>query len=216
MGDLLLVRHGETEWSAAGRHTGRTDLPLTAHGEAQARTLAPYFAGRDLAFVWTSPAQRARRTAELAGLAGPAGLHAAEADEDLWEWDYGGYEGLTTAGIQESRPDWSLWRDGVPAHGDGRPGESAEDVGRRADRVLRRIAPLLGAPGSADGVLVAHAHLLRVLTARYLALPPADGRLFLLATATVGRLSTEHGLPVIAGWNQQVTPGAGGTPETAA
>ncbi|MEU2236162.1 histidine phosphatase family protein [Streptomyces vietnamensis] len=198
MGDLLLIRHGETEWSAAGRHTGRTDLPLTPEGEAQARTLAPFFAGRTFSFVLTSPLRRARHTAELAGLRG------AETDEDLCEWDYGGYEGLTTARIHETRPDWSLWRDGVPPHPDGLPGESAEDVGRRADRVLARVAPLLSGAGSGeDGVLVAHAHLLRVLTARYLDLQASEGRLFLLTTATVGRLSTEHGLPVVAGWNQR-------------
>ncbi|MFC9391925.1 histidine phosphatase family protein [Streptomyces sp. NPDC057027] len=199
MGDLLLIRHGETEWSAAGRHTGRTDLPLTPDGEAEARSLAPSFSGRSFAFVLTSPLRRARSTAELAGLRG------AETDEDLCEWDYGGYEGSTTAGIQEDRPDWSLWRDGVPARPDGRPGESAEDVGRRADRVLARVAPVLAGSGD-DGVVVAHAHLLRVLTARYLGLPAADGRLFLLTTATVGRLSTEHGLPVVAGWNQRPFP----------
>ncbi|MFB7938364.1 histidine phosphatase family protein [Streptomyces sp. NPDC056049] len=202
MGDLLLVRHGETEWSAAGRHTGRTDLPLTAEGEAEARALAPFFAGRAVSFVLTSPLRRARRTAELAG------LRDAVTDEDLCEWDYGGYEGLTTARIHEARPGWSLWRDGVPAHGDGRPGESAEDVGRRADRVLARIRPLLTDSGE-DGVVVAHAHLLRVLTARYLDLPPSEGRLFLLTTAALGRLSTEHGLPVIAGWNQRPLPGTG-------
>ncbi|MEU2660465.1 histidine phosphatase family protein [Streptomyces sp. NPDC007325] len=202
MGDLLLVRHGETEWSATGRHTGRTDIPLTAEGEAEARALAPFFAGRAPAFVLTSPLRRARHTAELAGLPG------AGTDEDLREWDYGGYEGLTTARIHETRPDWSLWRDGVPAHADGRPGENAADVGRRADRVLARVRPLL-ADSAEDGVVVAHAHLLRVLTARYLGLPPADGRLFLLTTATVGRLSTEHGLPVIAGWNQRPLPREG-------
>lgn len=202
MGDLLLIRHGETEWSAAGRHTGRTDLPLTPDGEAEARSLAPFFEGRAFAFVLTSPLRRARHTAELAG------LRDAEPDEDLCEWDYGGYEGLTTARIHGTRPDWSLWRDGVPPHPDGRPGESAEDLGRRADRVLSRATPRLA--GSAeDGVLVAHAHLLRVLTARYLALPASEGRLFLLTTATVGRLSTEHGLPVIAGWNQRPLPRTG-------
>ncbi|MGW5782254.1 histidine phosphatase family protein [Streptomyces sp. NPDC003863] len=201
MGDLLLIRHGETEWSAAGRHTGRTDLPLTPDGEAEARSLAPSFSGRSFAFVLTSPLRRARSTAELAGLRG------AETDEDLCEWDYGGYEGSTTAGIREDRPDWSLWRDGVPPHPDGRPGESAGDVGRRADRVLARVAPVLAGSGD-DGVVVAHAHLLRVLTARYLGLPAADGRLFLLTTATVGRLSTEHGLPVVAGWNQRPFPAA--------
>ncbi|MGW8598026.1 histidine phosphatase family protein [Streptomyces sp. NPDC055893] len=199
MSDLILIRHGETEWSASGRHTGRTDLPLTPDGEAEARTLAPFFEGRPLAFVRTSPLRRARHTAELAG------LRDAVTDEDLCEWDYGGYEGLTTAHIHETRPDWSLWNDGVPPHADGRPGESAEDVGRRADRVLERVLPLL-AGSREDGVVVAHAHLLRVLTARYLGLPASEGRFFLLTTATVGRLSTEHGLPVVAGWNQRPLP----------
>ncbi|MET7757480.1 histidine phosphatase family protein [Streptomyces sp. NPDC005389] len=201
MSDLILIRHGETEWSASGRHTGRTDLPLTPDGEAEARTLAPFFEGRSLSFVLTSPLRRARHTAELAG------LRDAVTDQDLCEWDYGGYEGLTTARIDETRPDWSLWSDGVPPHADGRPGESAEDVGRRADRVLARLAPLLTG-SQEDGVVVAHAHLLRVLTARYLGLPASEGRLFLLTTATVGRLSTEHGLPVVAGWNQRPLPPA--------
>ncbi|MFC9792993.1 histidine phosphatase family protein [Streptomyces sp. NPDC127584] len=203
MSDLILIRHGETEWSATGRHTGRTDLPLTPEGEAEARTLAPYVAGRTPAFVLTSPLRRARHTAELAGLGN------AEVDGDLQEWDYGGYEGLTTAHIHESRPGWSLWEDGVAPYADGRPGETAEDVGRRADRVLARVAPRLAA-SEEDGVLVAHAHLLRVLTARYLGLPPSEGRLFLLATARIGRLSTEHGLPVVSGWNQRPVPRAHG------
>ncbi|MFF5923647.1 histidine phosphatase family protein [Streptomyces flavochromogenes] len=201
MSDLILIRHGETQWSATGRHTGRTDLPLTPEGEGEARTLAPYFEGRSPSFVLTSPLRRARHTAELAGLRG------AVTDEDLCEWDYGGYEGLTTARIHETRPDWSLWNDGVPPHADGRQGESAEDVGRRADRVLARVVPLL-AGSQEDGVVVAHAHLLRVLTARYLGLPASEGRLFLLRTATLGRLSTEHGLPVVAGWNQRPLPPA--------
>ncbi|WP_329274865.1 histidine phosphatase family protein [Streptomyces sp. NBC_00691] len=199
MGDLILIRHGETRWSVAGRHTGRTDLPLTPDGEAEARTLAPFFEGRSPSFVLTSPLRRARHTAELAG------LRDAVSDEDLCEWDYGGYEGLTTARIRETRPGWSLWEDGVPPHEDGRPGESAVDVGRRADRVLARVTPLLAA-SQEDGVVVAHAHLLRVLTARYLGLPPSEGRLFLLTTATLCRLSTEHGLPVVAGWNQRPLP----------
>ncbi|MFC9700072.1 histidine phosphatase family protein [Streptomyces sp. NPDC056943] len=199
MSDLILIRHGETEWSATGRHTGRTDLPLTPEGEAEARTLAPFFEGRPTSFVLTSPLQRARHTTELAG------LRDTVVDEDLREWDYGGYEGLTTAHIHETRPDWSLWEDGVAPYADGRPGETTEDVGRRADRVLARVAPLLAA-SEEDGVLVAHAHVLRVLTARYLGLPPSEGRLFLLATARVGRLSTEHGLPVVSGWNQRPLP----------
>ncbi|MER5293896.1 histidine phosphatase family protein [Streptomyces pharetrae] len=194
MGDLFLVRHGETEWSLSGQHTSFTDLPLTGHGEAQAKSLAPLLSGRTFARVLTSPLGRAVRTAELAGLAG------AIPDPDLREWDYGGYEGVTTREIHRTRPDWDLWTDGVPPGPQGHPGESPAEVGSRADRVLARIAP-----ASADGdvVLVAHAHFLRVLTARRLGLPPAEGRLFQLATGTVSRLSTEHGRAVIAEWNMR-------------
>jgi probable phosphoglycerate mutase len=191
VGDLLLARHGETEWSRAGRHTGRTDLPLTPAGEAQAKSLAPLLSGRTFALVLTSPLVRARRTAELAGLTG------AVAEPDLREWDYGAYEGVTTADIHRTRPTWDLWTDGVPP-GRELPGESPEQVGERADRVLSRVA---GALGEGDVMLVAHGHLLRVLTARRLGLPPADGRLFRLETGTLSRLSLEHGRPVIAEWN---------------
>ncbi|MEU5807768.1 histidine phosphatase family protein [Streptomyces sp. NPDC059650] len=194
MSDLLLVRHGETEWSATGRHTGRTDVPLTADGADQAVSLAPYFLDRQPALVLTSPLRRAVATARLAGLTADA------TDPDLCEWDYGGYEGVTTEEIRRTRPDWSLWRDGVPPGDPEHPGEDAARVGARADRVLARVAPVLAA-GGGDAVLVAHGHLLRVLTARYLGLPPQDGRLFLLRTGTVSELSTEHGLPVISGWN---------------
>ncbi|WP_040905597.1 histidine phosphatase family protein, partial [Streptomyces griseoflavus] len=154
MGDLLLARHGETEWSRAGRHTGRTDLPLTPDGEAQARSLAPLLAGRTFGLVLTSPLVRARRTAELAGLTG------ALPEPDLREWDYGAYEGIGTADIVRSRPGWDLWTDGVPP-GREFPGESPEQVGERADRVLSRLA---GALEEGDVLLVAHGHLLRVLT----------------------------------------------------
>ncbi|CAL9642414.1 Acid phosphatase [Streptomyces sp. enrichment culture] len=191
MGDLLLARHGETEWSRAGRHTGRTDLPLTRHGEEQAKSLAPLLAGRTFALVLTSPLVRARRTAELAGLTG------AVPEADLREWDYGGYEGVTTADIHRIRPGWDLWTDGAPP-GPDLPGESPEQVGERADRVLARVA---GALDEGDVMLVAHGHLLRVLTARRLGLPPAEGRLFRLETGTLNRLSLEHGRPVIAEWN---------------
>ncbi|MFF5339083.1 histidine phosphatase family protein [Streptomyces althioticus] len=191
MGDLYLARHGETEWSRSGRHTGCTDLPLTPAGEAQARSLAPLLAGRAFALVLTSPLARARRTAELAGLAD------AEPEPDLREWDYGAYEGVTTADIRTTRPDWDLWTDGVPP-GKEFPGESPEQVGARADRVLARIA---GALEQADVMLVAHGHLLRVLTARRLGLPPSHGRLFRLETGTLSRLSLEHDSPVIAEWN---------------
>ncbi|WP_345585666.1 histidine phosphatase family protein [Streptomyces prasinosporus] len=191
MGDLLLARHGETEWSRSGRHTGRTDLPLTRRGEEQAESLAPLLAGRSFTLVLTSPLVRARRTAELAGLSG------AVPDADLREWDYGGYEGVTTADVRRTRPGWDLWTDGVPP-GPDLPGESPEQVGERADRVLARVA---GALDGGDVMLVAHSHLLRVLTARRLGLPPSGGRLFRLETGTLNRLSLEHGRPVVAEWN---------------
>ncbi|WP_405982034.1 histidine phosphatase family protein [Streptomyces sp. NBC_00158] len=194
MSELLLVRHGETAWSANGRHTGLTDVPLTARGADEALSLAPFFRDREPALVLTSPLSRAVASAELAGLTG--GIP----EPDLHEWDYGGYEGVTTAEIQRTRPDWSLWTDGVPPGDAQHPGEQAAQVGVRADRVLARAARTLEA-GRGDVVLVAHGHFLRVLTARYLGLPPQDGRLFLLRTGTVSVLSTEHGLPVIAGWN---------------
>ncbi|MEV5146532.1 histidine phosphatase family protein [Streptomyces sp. NPDC052727] len=194
MGDLLLVRHGETEWSLSGQHTSWTDLPLTEHGEEQAKSLAPLLTGRTYALALASPLSRALRTADLAGIPGVV------PDPDLHEWDYGGYEGITTAEIHRTRPDWDLWTDGVPPGPEGHPGESPEEIGARADRVLARVDAAL-AEGTGDVVLVAHAHFLRVLTARRLGLPPAEGRLFQLATGTVSRLSTEHDRPVIAEWN---------------
>jgi len=197
MGDLILLRHGETEWSLAGRHTGRTDIPLTPRGEAAAAALAPMLAKRHIVAAFSSPAERAARTAELAGLAD------AKPDPDLWEWDYGGYEGLTTAQIQEQRPGWSLWRDGVIPGDAEHPGETVEQVGERVDRVLARVAPLLA---DGDVALVAHGHVLRVLTARYLRLPPDDGRLFRLDTGTVSTLGTEHDEPVIVSWNVPPSP----------
>src|SRR5215471_5368769 len=138
MGEILLLRHGQTEWSMLGRHTGRTDVPLTPDGERQARSLGELLAGGKIGVVWSSPAVRALRTAELAGLS-PDGT-----DPDLWEWDYGGYEGRTTAEIQRTRPGWYLWADGVvPGGPDGFPGESVEQVGARCDRVLERLRPLV-------------------------------------------------------------------------
>jgi broad specificity phosphatase PhoE len=192
VGDLLLVRHGETEWSVSGQHTSWTDLPLTQHGEEQAKSLAPLLSGRTFSLALTSPLGRAVRTAELAGITG------ALTDPDLHEWDYGAYEGVTTVEIHRTRPDWYLWTDGVPPGPEGHPGESPEEVGRRADLVLARVDAALA---EGDVVLVAHAHFLRVLTARRLGLAPAEGRLFQLATGTVSRLSTEHDRPVVAEWN---------------
>jgi probable phosphoglycerate mutase len=195
VGDLLLVRHGETEWSVSGQHTSWTDLPLTQHGEEQAKSLAPLLSGRTFSLALTSPLGRAIRTAGLAGITG------ASTDPDLHEWDYGAYEGVTTVEIHRTRPDWYLWTDGVPPGPEGHPGESPEDVGRRADLVLSRVDAALP---DGDVVLVAHAHFLRVLTARRLGLAPAEGRLFQLATGTVSRLSTEHDRPVLAEWNTRV------------
>ncbi|WP_189244684.1 histidine phosphatase family protein [Streptosporangium pseudovulgare] len=190
MREMFLLRHGETEWSRNGRHTGRTDLPLTEKGEAQARALARLVAERSFDLVLVSPAARARRTAELAGLTD------YEIDPDLWEWDYGGYEGITTPAIREDRPGWYLWRDGVVPGDADHPGEGAAEVGARADRVIGRARAAGG-----EVALVAHGHFLRVLCARWLDLPPTDGRLFRLDTGTYSRLGYEHAEPVVLSWN---------------
>jgi len=192
MGELILLRHGETEWSRDGRHTGRTDVPLTPKGEAAAAALVPAVAARTVVAAFTSPARRATRTAELAGLPG------AKQDPDLQEWDYGGYEGRTTAEIRSQRPGWYLWRDGVIPGDAAHPGETVQQVGARADAVLARVRPLLE---HGDVALVSHGHMLRVLTARWLGLEPAGGRLFRLDTGTLSTLGTEHGEPVITSWN---------------
>ena len=201
MGELILVRHGETEWSRAGKHTGRTDIPLTPRGEVAAAALAPLLARRRIVATFTSPARRAVTTAAFAGLSN------AQPDPDLWEWDYGGYEGLTTSQIQEQRPGWYLWGDGVIPGDAAHPGETVQQVGERVDRVLARVLggaePLLA---GGDVALVAHGHVLRVLTARWLRLEPSDGKLFLLDTGTVSTLGHEHGEPVILSWN--VPPGS--------
>jgi broad specificity phosphatase PhoE len=187
MRDLWLIRHGETAWSLAGRHTGRTDVPLTPHGEAQARALAGRLAGRGFALVLTSPAERARETCRLADQAA-----TAVADDDLLEWDYGAYEGRSTAQIREEVPGWSLWTHGVPG------GESADQVAARVDRVIAR-ALASSAPG--DAALFAHAHVLRVLAARWLGLSPTGGRLFVLDPASLSVLGHEHGERVVQHWN---------------
>jgi broad specificity phosphatase PhoE len=197
MGELILLRHGETEWSLAGKHTGRTDIPLTARGEAAAKSLAPLLSRRHIVAVLTSPARRAVTTAALAGLG------SARPDPDLWEWDYGGYEGLTTPQIRQRRPGWYLWSDGVIPGDADHPGETIEQVARRVGRMLAQVVPLLA---DGDVALVAHGHVLRVLTACYLRLPPADGRLFRLDTGTVSTLGTEHAEPVITSWNVSPSP----------
>ncbi len=200
MGELLLIRHGETEWSRSGRHTGRTDVPLTEAGVTAAAGLAAAVARRQIVAAFTSPASRANRTAELVGLT------SALQDPDLQEWDYGGYEGLTTDQIRQQRPGWYLWRDGVVPGDQDHPGESVEQVGARADAVLRRAAPLLA---GGDVVLVAHGHLLRILTARWLGLEPAAGRYFRLDTGTLSSLGSEHEEPVITSWNVPALEAAG-------
>ncbi|MFF5857351.1 histidine phosphatase family protein [Streptomyces sp. NPDC012751] len=194
MGDLFLVRHGETEWSRSGRHTGWTDVPLTEHGREEARRLAQLIRPLRIQAAFVSPLQRARETARLIG------VPDARVDADLREWDYGGYEGVTTPEIQRGRPGWFLFTDGVAPGPPDHPGESPEQVGERADRMLAKAEAALAGTGGAV-VLIAHGHFLRVLTARRLGLPARHGALFQLATGALGRLGTEHGRPVVAGWN---------------
>jgi len=191
-GQLVVLRHGATNWSASGKHTGRTDVLLSSLGEQQAARLAGLIAGRTFALVLASPLLRAQHTAQLAGLS------HVDTDPNLVEWDYGGYEGLTTAQIRAMLPGWSLWRDGVPATADGRAGETLADVGGRADRVIARVLPVLG---RGDVALVSHGHFLRVLAARWLSLSPAGGALLALDTASVSVLGFEHGAHVVRQWN---------------
>jgi probable phosphoglycerate mutase len=197
MGEIILLRHGETEWSRTGRHTGRTDVPLTDHGRRQAAAAGRLLGGRRITAAWSSPAQRAQDSAKLAGLT------LDGTDPDLWEWDYGGYEGVTSAEIQRKRPGWYLWRDGiVPGGPDGFPGETVEQVGERCDRVIARVLPLVRGEESGDVALVAHGHLLRVLGSRWIGLPAREGGRLKLDTASVSRLGFEHDVPVISGWNE--------------
>ncbi|WP_343717262.1 histidine phosphatase family protein [Inquilinus sp.] len=185
--ELTLVRHGETEWSATGKHTGRSDIPLTATGAEAARRVADRLQGLSVTAVWTSPSQRARTTCELAGFGARAVVKG-----DLAEWDYGAYEGLTTKQILADRPGWQLFRDGCPQ------GEVAADVGARADRIIREFR-------EAGGSVLAFSssHFLRVLAARWLGLPPEGGANFVLDTASISVLGYEHDLsePVIRRWN---------------
>jgi broad specificity phosphatase PhoE len=184
---IYLARHGETAWSLSGQHTGLTDLPLTERGECNARRLGERLKGLEFARVFTSPLQRASRTCELAGF-GPR----AEIDRDLVEWYYGDYEGLRTADIHAKRPDWEPFRDGFPG------GESLEEIGARADRVVNRVRSVDGAV-----LLFSSAHFLRVLAARWLGLNPQGARYFLLSTASLSTLTYEHNpsQPVIGLWN---------------
>jgi probable phosphoglycerate mutase len=196
MAEVVLVRHGETEWSRSGRHTGSTDVPLTRHGEQQAAAIRPLLAARNFALVLTSPRARARHTAERAGLV------SAEVCDDLAEWDYGGYEGRTTPEISRElgRP-WTVFADGVLPG--ATPGETLEQVGARADRVLARVRPVVAAGGSV--ALVGHGHQLRVLGARWLGLPPDGGALLQLDAGSLSGLGTEHDRPVITLWNARPT-----------
>ena len=193
-GQLVLLRHGETEWSRSGRHTSVTDLPLTEDGERRARAVAPVLAHRDFALVLASPRRRAHRTAELAGFAG-----RIETTDDLVEFDYGAYEGLTSDQIHEQRPGWDLWRDGTP-HG-ATPGESPAQVRLRVDRVIARAEPVL--QQGRDVLAVAHGHVLRALAAGWIGLPPDGGGRLVLGTAGLGALGHEHGNRVIDLWNVQ-------------
>ncbi|MGW3041668.1 histidine phosphatase family protein [Kitasatospora sp. NPDC001159] len=193
MGELIVIRHGQTEWSLSGRHAGRTDVPLTEAGEAAARALAPRLAERRPVAVLSSPLSRALRTAELAGLTD------VEPDPDLVEWDYGGYEGLTAEQIQETRPGWDLWEDGVVPGDSDHPGEQLQQVAARTDAVLARVRPLLD---DGDVAVVAHGHLARVLTVRWLGLDASAARLLGHPhPGTLSFLATEHGRPCIAAWN---------------
>jgi broad specificity phosphatase PhoE len=191
MGELYLLRHGETEWSRMGRHTGRTDLPLTPYGEEQARAAGARLAGHEFELVLTSPLQRAARTAELAGLAG------AEVEPDLVEWDYGGYEGLTTSQIQaKGQPGWRIFHDGVVPG--ATPGETVANVAARADRVLTRVRPELA---RGDVALVGHGHALRVLATVWLERPADLAQQLVLGAASVSVLGAEHDVTAILSWS---------------
>src|SRR5262245_53272677 len=184
---VYLARHGETAWSLSGQHTGLTDLPLTERGERNARSLGERLKGTSFAVVFTSPLERASRTCELAGFA-----KQAEVNRGLLEWNYGQYEGRRTADIHQERPDWSLFRDGCPE------GESPDEVGARADRVVSQVRTI-----DSDVLLFSSGHFLRVLAARWLGLEPAAGRLFLLSTASLSALGYEHNRsqPVVRLWD---------------
>jgi probable phosphoglycerate mutase len=195
MNRVVLLRHGETEWSVQRRHTGRTDLPLTSEGEEQARHARRLLAAHSFALVLVSPLERARRTAELAG------LRDLVPDDRLVEWDYGGYEGLTTAEIRDKAgPDWSIWTATIPPGAS--PGESLDDVAVRAKGALQTVGDALE---RGDVAVVAHGHLLRVLTACWLELPPSGGADLALDAGSVSVLGDEHGHPVVSRWNLDPT-----------
>jgi broad specificity phosphatase PhoE len=195
----LLIRHGETSWSRDGRHTSRTDLPLTPIGEDQARALQQTVTGRNFCLVLSSPLERARRTAELAGLDG------VEIDPDLVEWDYGEVEGRTTEDLREQWPDWTIWNGPVPG------GETIDQVAARADRVIARVR---SCPAGTAVAAVAHGHILRVLAARWVGGPPRAGQWLALETATVSTLGWERETPVVVHWNLRVSDRAPVSDET--
>jgi probable phosphoglycerate mutase len=182
---ICLVRHGETEWSVNGRHTGKTDIPLTEKGRAMALLLEPILSGENYSFVLTSPLRRASETCELAGLGGRAAV-----DPDLIEWDYGEFEGLTTSQIHEKKPGWMIFRDGCPG------GETPEEIGIRVDRLIAKAHCAEG-----NVALFAHGHLFRVFAARWLELRVMDGCRFLLEPATLNILGYYRGTPAIRRWN---------------
>lgn len=187
--EVYLIRHGETEWSLSGQHTGITDIPLTENGRKVAKLLEPVLAKETFALVVSSPLGRARQTCELAGLGA-----RAEIDRDLMEWNYGEYEGITTNQIQTQRPGWMLFRDGCPG------GETPDQVGARADRLIARIRAVEG-----HVALFAHGHIFRVFAARWLGFPAAAGGHFLLDTATLNILSYYRGIPAVKRWNASLT-----------
>lgn len=185
---IYLVRHGETEWSLSGQHTGITDIPLTENGKRVAKNFKPLFAKERFALVLTSPLERARMTCELAGLSGQAVV-----DPDLMEWNYGEYEGVTSKEIHEKSPAWMLFRDGCPG------GETPEQVAARADRTIAKIRAVQG-----PVILFSHGHILRVLMARWIGLPVVAGASFMLDTATLSILSYYREIPVVKSWNAPI------------
>ncbi len=192
--EIWLARHGETEWTLTHRHTGRSDIPLTEHGERNAVALGERLRGTTFTRVFVSPLERAQRTAELAGF-----KLLGQIAPDLMEWDYGQYDGLRSVEIRQRRPNWSLFRDGCPG------GESVAEIGSRADRVAAMLRPLGGRV-----LLFGHSHFFRVLAARWLGLPPSGGSLFFLSTASLSILGYEHSAdePAVRLWNddRHVTP----------
>ena len=187
MAKLYAVRHGETEWSLSGRHTGRTDIPLTEHGREQAKKIGDALSAREFTLVLMSPFARARDTASIAGYGD------ADVDDDLREWDYGDYEGRTTIDIRDDRPGWFLWDDGVPN------GETINAVAARAERVIARLRATDG-----DALVFAHGHLLRVLAARWLDVDADFGRHLILSPATLSILGAERDVPALEAWNATI------------